>query len=79
MSLFWAILSPFKGYRTHQKWSNWSNFWFVVSYYDVQEPYWANLENFDFSPIFSPRIAENSMYGAKFAQNGPNAGNICIY
>ena len=40
----------------------------MVSYYDVQEPYWADVENFDFSPIFGPRIAENSMYGAKFTK-----------
>ena len=72
-------MSPFKVYRTHQKWSNWSNFWFVVSYYDVQEPYWADFEDFDFPLIFGPQIAENSMYGAKFAKNGPKAGNLCIY
>ena len=51
----------------------------MVSYYDVHEPYWADFENFDFSPIFGPRIAENSTYGAKIAQNGPKAGNFCTY
>ena len=51
----------------------------MVSYYDDQEPYWADFENFDFSPIFGPQIAENSMYGAKIAKNGPKTGNLCIY
>ena len=40
----------------------------MVSYYDVPEAYWADFENFDFSLIFGPRIAENSMYGAKIAK-----------
>ena len=51
----------------------------MVSYYDDQELYWADLENFDFSPIFGPRIAENFMYGAKMAKNGPKAENFCTY
>ena len=66
-------MSPFKVYRTHQKWSNWSNFWFVVSYYSVPEPYWADFENLDFLPIFGPQIVENSMYFAKIAENGQKA------
>ena len=40
----------------------------MVSYYDVPEHYWADFENFDFSLIFGPRIAENSINGAKFAK-----------
>ena len=51
----------------------------MVSYYDNQEPYWADFENFDFLPIFGPRIAENFMCGAKIAKNGLKAGNLCIY
>ena len=48
----------------------------MVSYYDVPEPYWADFENFDFLPIFGPRIVENSMYFAKIAENGPKARNF---
>ena len=51
----------------------------MVSYYDVQEPYWADFENFEFSPIFGPRIVENSMYFAEIAQNGLKAEYFCIY
>ena len=51
----------------------------MVSYYDDQEPYSADFENFDFSLIFGPWIAENSIYGAKIAKNGPKAGNLCTY